>query len=140
MKFLFLRLKCVSTTLAHCQTHRHPVRAMDCRVLTITMCPIPLERNCIRNGRLTLVVHSSTRRRQPKYIRYPRRTKSPPEFGVNLFLKKTGMNTKDPSLTDLIDNKESYFAEEEEEEDKEEQEQDDTEGGGGTYWCFLGFR
>jgi len=76
------------------------------------------------------VVHSSTRRRQPKYIRYPRRTKSPPDFGVNLFLKKTGMNSIDPSLTDLIDNKKSQLAEEEEEEDKEEQEQDDTEGGG----------
>jgi len=106
---------------------------MDCTVSIITLCPIPLERNFTTNGRLTLVVHSSTRRRQPKYIRYPRRTKSPPDFGVNLFLKKTGMNSIDPSLTDLIDNKKSQLAEEEEEEeeeDKEEQEQDDTEGGG----------
>jgi hypothetical protein len=95
-----------------------------------------MERNFTRNERLTLVVHSSTRRRQPKYIRYPRRTKSPPDFGVNLFLKKTDMSSKDPSLTDLIDNKKPYFAEEEE--DKEEQEQDDTEEGreqdSGVFW------
>lgn len=61
-----------------------------------------------------MAANSSTKRRLPKNLRYPRSTKLPPDFGVNLFLKK---KTTDPSLTDLIN---SHLAEEGEEDTQEE--------------------
>ena len=69
-----------------------------------------------------MAANSSTKRRLPKNLRYPRSTKLPPDFGVNLFLKK---KTTDPSLTDLIN---SHLAEEGEEDTQEEDEQEEDTG------------
>ncbi|TXG51912.1 hypothetical protein EZV62_021081 [Acer yangbiense] len=52
----------------------------------------------------------------PKNLRSPRRTKLPPDFGVNLFLKKPRTDTTDPSHTGIDDDD---FTEEEESGDKE---------------------
>lgn len=99
---------------------------MDCTLSTIAMYSVPAQRSSTNTGSISVMASSSTRRRQPKYLRYPRRPKSPPDFGVNLFLKK--ISEKDSSLTDLEDSRKPYLAEEEVDEE-EEQKEDDTEQG-----------
>lgn len=60
---------------------------------------VPLGRTLCRYQRITLAAHSNRKRRPPKNLRYPRRTKKPPEFGVNLFLKKPS-TTSEPTQED----------------------------------------
>ncbi|XP_041017756.1 pentatricopeptide repeat-containing protein At2g01860 [Juglans microcarpa x Juglans regia] len=102
---------------------------MDFRLSTITLYPIPSDRNFTTTGRVTLLARSKTRRRPPKNLRYPRHPKSPPNFGVNLFLKKRSTNSTDISLAYLIDGKKPRLAGKkgEGEEQEQEQEQEDTE-------------
>ncbi|XP_059636755.1 pentatricopeptide repeat-containing protein At2g01860 [Cornus florida] len=95
--------------------------------------------------RILLMAQSSTRiyhRKLPKNLRYPRRTKLPPDVGVNTFFKKDTLNVTDTtSHTDLIQNGPpdsidkslgpdgQYDTETEDSEDEEEQkeeEDDDT--------------
>ncbi|KAL1321282.1 hypothetical protein AAHE18_14G117100 [Arachis hypogaea] len=49
---------------------------------------VPLGRILCRHDRFILAAHSNRRRRSTKNVQLPRRAKQPPEFGVNLFLKK----------------------------------------------------
>lgn len=107
---------------------------MDCRFSTTALYPIPLKLNFTRNRGVTLLAHSRTRRRPPKNLRYPRRTKSPPDFGVNLFLKKTSTSTADPSLTEPMDSKQPCLAEEGDEEEHGKEQEDG--GGEGTGICW----
>ncbi|KAK4805046.1 hypothetical protein SAY86_004863 [Trapa natans] len=56
-------------------------------------------RRSFRNGVINLRVYPDSSiycKRLPKNLRYPRRSKLPPEFGTNLFLKK---KTTDPGLS-----------------------------------------
>ncbi|CAK7346019.1 unnamed protein product [Dovyalis caffra] len=86
---------------------------MDCNFTPICLCPIfPMASDVSKRSSITLMAHSSTRicyRKIPKNIRYPRRSKLPPDFGVNLFLKKP--------QTDSIQDHSNELTEEEEEED-----------------------
>ncbi|KAL0016793.1 hypothetical protein SO802_003862 [Lithocarpus litseifolius] len=106
---------------------------MDCTFSTISLYPIPWG----RNGRAGLMAsaHSSTRRRLPKNLQYPRRTKLPPDFGVNLFLKKANKSKSptDPSLTDLINSQKPHLLVEEDTQDEEEHKQEG-EGEDGIVW------
>ncbi|XP_061355617.1 pentatricopeptide repeat-containing protein At2g01860 [Gastrolobium bilobum] len=61
---------------------------------------IPLGRTWSRHERITLAAHSNRRRNPPKNLRYPRRAKLPPEFGVNLFLKKPS-TISEPTQEDM---------------------------------------
>lgn len=91
---------------------------MDSIILKVGSTPTPvsffLQTNLSRNSScLTLMAHSYRRRRLPKNLRYPpRRTKLPPDLGVNLFLKTTEP-VNDPTTN----------TQEEEGEEKEEQQQ-----------------
>ncbi|XP_027348513.1 pentatricopeptide repeat-containing protein At2g01860 [Abrus precatorius] len=49
---------------------------------------VPVGRSLCRYKRLTLAAHSKRKRRPPQNRRYQPHPKQPPEFGVNLFLKK----------------------------------------------------
>ncbi|XP_023904475.1 pentatricopeptide repeat-containing protein At2g01860 [Quercus suber] len=106
---------------------------MDCTFSTISLYPIPWG----RNGRVALMAsaHSSTRRRLPKNLQYPRRTKLPPDFGVNLFLKKANRSksTTGPSLTDLINSQKPHLAVEEDTQEEDEHNQEG-EGEDGIVW------
>lgn len=80
-------------------------------------------RSSFRNCVISLEAYSNSRvygKRLPKNLRYPRRSKMPPEFGTNLFLKK---KTTEPGLflTDgSVDEKPSASAAESEEDSVEE--------------------
>ena len=80
----------------------------------------PLGRTLCRYERVILAARSNRRRRPTKSLRYPRRAKQPPEFGVNLFLKKLSTTT-DPTQEDTDFNEGSLVANEEEEEGEEEE-------------------
>ncbi|CAL9028498.1 unnamed protein product [Prunus brigantina] len=86
---------------------------MDCAFLGIN--PILFQEsfagNGNGNGRMSLMArsNSNTRRRLPSNLRYPRRTKLPPDFGINHLLK----NTTEPSS-------QTEFKEAEAEEDGED--------------------
>ncbi|XP_004512916.2 pentatricopeptide repeat-containing protein At2g01860 [Cicer arietinum] len=77
---------------------------MDCRVsFPPSLHLVPLGRTLCRNNRITLSAHSNSnsnsyrRSSKPtKNLQYPRRTKLPPEFGVNLFLKKPSTTNTEP--------------------------------------------
>ncbi|KAL5848001.1 hypothetical protein ACOSQ3_011525 [Xanthoceras sorbifolium] len=77
---------------------------MDCAFSSISLYPImQSDRTLSKKSSLTLMAFSSTRihhRKVPKNLRNPRRTKLPPDFGVNLFLKKPRTDT-DPSHSDV---------------------------------------
>lgn len=79
---------------------------------------VPLGRTSCRYERITLAAHSKRRRRPPKNLRYPQHAKQPPEFGVNLFLKKPS-TTSEPTQEDNSFNK-GHLANEEEQEEEEE--------------------
>lgn len=65
-------------------------------------CIVPLHRY---HGFISMA-HSNGKRRLPKHIPCPRRPKQPPEFGVNLFLKKNNNNSSisEPAQEDLSSN------------------------------------
>lgn len=76
---------------------------------------ISLERCLLYRVGVSPTGQSSTRiysKNPPRNLRYPRRSKLPPEFGVNLFLKKPSTDT---SPTDSIES-DGYGSSEEEEE------------------------
>jgi pentatricopeptide repeat protein len=78
---------------------------MECTVLFPASAHfIPLGRTLCRNQRITLARHSSNsnrrKERPTKNLPYPRRGKLPPEFGVNLFLKKPSTITTEPTHDD----------------------------------------
>lgn len=104
---------------------------MDCKFLSISLYPIlPWESKFSRKSRITLMAHSNTRiryRKLPKNLRYPRRSKLPPDFGVNLFLKKPTTGT-DPSQKDSVQDDHADLTQEYEDEDEEEEE------GSGILW------
>ncbi|XP_015960311.1 pentatricopeptide repeat-containing protein At2g01860 [Arachis duranensis] len=79
---------------------------------------VPLGRILCRHDRFILAAHSN-RRRSTKNVQLPRRAKQPPEFGVNLFLKKP--STTPETTEEDTDFREggSIVANEEEEEEKE---------------------
>ncbi|MED6113988.1 hypothetical protein PIB30_075920 [Stylosanthes scabra] len=78
---------------------------------------VPSGRILCRHDRFILVAHSN-RRRSTKNIKHPRRPKQPPEFGVNLFLKKPS-TVPEPTQEDTDFNEGSIVAYEEEEEENE---------------------
>ncbi|XP_054808459.1 pentatricopeptide repeat-containing protein At2g01860 [Prosopis cineraria] len=89
-------------------------------------CIVPLHSGLIYPKNRTLrgyhafisMVHSNGKRRLPKNIPCPRRPKQPPEFGVNLFLKKSS-TISEPVQEDLSFNKGLNMANEEEEEEED---------------------
>ncbi|PON45370.1 Pentatricopeptide repeat [Parasponia andersonii] len=87
---------------------------MDCTFLTAGLLPTPYG-NFARNSRVILVGYSKARRKLTKNLRYPRRSKLPPDLGTSLFLKnkKTKKELYNPDMT------------EEEEEEGEEKGGDD---------------
>ncbi|XP_057421893.1 pentatricopeptide repeat-containing protein At2g01860 isoform X2 [Lotus japonicus] len=73
---------------------------MDCAVSFSSVYFVPLRRTAF-------AAHSNRRRRTPpppppKHLRYPRRSKPPPEFGVNQFLRKPDTAPK-PTQQERID-------------------------------------
>ncbi|XP_021611695.1 pentatricopeptide repeat-containing protein At2g01860 isoform X1 [Manihot esculenta] len=107
---------------------------MDCKFLSLSLHPVvPLQSNFSWKSRiaLTLIAHSNKkahyRKKLPKNLRSPRRSKLPPDFGVNLFLKKPTIGgnpwQKDPTLDD------NYLSEEEEEEGSEQEEEKEEHNG-----------
>jgi len=71
---------------------------MDCTIsFPSSLHFVPLGRILCRNQIINLAAHSSKSNRSRKYptknLRYPRRDKLPPEFGVNLFLNKPTTTT-----------------------------------------------
>ncbi|KAK4260523.1 hypothetical protein QN277_003622 [Acacia crassicarpa] len=78
-------------------------------------CIVPLHRY---NGFISMAHSNGKRRRLPKNITpCPRRPKQPPEFGVNLFLKKTSRISEPVHQEDLGFNEGLNMANEEEEEE-----------------------
>uniref|UniRef100_A0A803R397 Pentatricopeptide repeat-containing protein n=1 Tax=Cannabis sativa TaxID=3483 RepID=A0A803R397_CANSA len=74
---------------------------MDCRLLTAGSYSIPYG-NCARHSRVILMGYPKTRRKLTKNLRYPMRSRLPPNLGTNLFLKnkKTVKETCPPDRTD----------------------------------------
>ncbi|XP_022742036.1 pentatricopeptide repeat-containing protein At2g01860 isoform X2 [Durio zibethinus] len=67
---------------------------MDCIFSSITAYPIiPLKEKPAKSSSITTMAYPNSYRKLPKNLRYPRRTKLPPDFGVNLFLQKPGTDT-----------------------------------------------
>ncbi|KAJ7956966.1 Pentatricopeptide repeat-containing protein [Quillaja saponaria] len=91
---------------------------MVCLFSLHSMSFAPLRTTSPRDGMMVFMAHSHTRgrRRLPKNLRYPRRTKLPPDFGVNQFLKKTSTSS-DPDQSDTNLNQEPKIVDEEAEED-----------------------
>ncbi|GKV48335.1 hypothetical protein SLEP1_g55159 [Rubroshorea leprosula] len=89
---------------------------MNCSFLPISRSSlVPLEKNFLNSISVSPPAHLSTRiyhRKPPRNLRYPRHTKLPPDFGVNLFLKKPTTDT-DTSLTDSIQSDQDDSSEEE---------------------------
>lgn len=85
-------------------------KAMDWKLTSISLNPIlPTASNVLKSSSMILMAHSSTRicyRKIPKNIRYPRRSKLPPDFGVNLFLKKPQTDSVQDHSDDLTEEKE----------------------------------
>ncbi|KAF2324792.1 hypothetical protein GH714_017098 [Hevea brasiliensis] len=113
---------------------------MDCKFLSMSLYQIvPLGSNFSRKSKiaLTLIAHSNTkaryRKKLPKNLRSPRRSKLPPDFGVNLFLK-TPTTDGHPSQTDSILDDDGYVAKEEEEEEEREQEEEKEGRNGEIVW------
>lgn len=107
---------------------------MNCTFLSISSYPvIPLKRNLSRISRVAWLAKSNagtTRRKKlPKNPRYPRRSKLPPDLGVNLFLKKPGVSA-DPCKKDSSIHGDTYDSTEEEEDEEQEQEHE----GGDIVW------
>ncbi|KAK7324530.1 hypothetical protein VNO77_28161 [Canavalia gladiata] len=73
---------------------------MDCTMSFPSVHFVPVGRTLCRYERITLAAHSKRRRRPPKNLRYPSRPKQPPEFGVNLFLKKPSIMSE-PTEEDM---------------------------------------
>jgi hypothetical protein len=74
---------------------------MDCTVSFPSVHFVPLGRTLCRNQIITLAANSNRRRKNPtKNLRYPRHDKLPPEFGVNLFLKKPTTTTTEQTHDD----------------------------------------
>ncbi|XP_062111923.1 pentatricopeptide repeat-containing protein At2g01860 [Humulus lupulus] len=73
---------------------------MDCRLLTAGFHSTPYG-NFVRNSRVILMGYSKTRRKLTKNLRYPMRSRLPPNLGTNLFLKnkKTRKETYHPDMT-----------------------------------------
>ncbi|KAK7252007.1 hypothetical protein RIF29_35676 [Crotalaria pallida] len=69
---------------------------MYCTVSFPAVQVVPLVRTPCRHERIILAAHSNRRRKPPKNLRYHRRAKQPPEFGVNQFLKKPS-STSEPT-------------------------------------------
>ncbi|KAG5038628.1 hypothetical protein AAZX31_07G200100 [Glycine max] len=78
---------------------------MDCTVSFPCVHFVPVGRTLCNYRRVTVVAHSK-RRRPPKDNRYRPRPKQPPEFGVNLFLKKPSTASK-PTDDDMDSNEEN---------------------------------
>ncbi|XP_058730682.1 pentatricopeptide repeat-containing protein At2g01860-like [Vicia villosa] len=99
---------------------------MECTVsFPTSMHFVPLGTNLYRNQKISLSAHSSNsnrrRRETPtKNLQYPRRDKQPPEFGVNLFLKKPSFPNNEQTHDDNEDKNLNV-----EECDEEEQNTDD---------------
>ncbi|KAK7308916.1 hypothetical protein RJT34_05255 [Clitoria ternatea] len=85
---------------------------MDCAVSFPSVHFVPVGRTFCRYERITLAAHSNKRRRSPKNIRLPKRSKQPPEFGVNLFLKKPSTTPFEPTEDDVDVNEGSDTEEE----------------------------
>ncbi|KAJ1391097.1 Tetratricopeptide-like helical domain superfamily [Sesbania bispinosa] len=88
---------------------------MECTVSFSSVNFAPLGRTMCRYQRIILAAHSNRRRIPPKNLRYPRRSKLPPEFGVNLFLRKPS-TTSEPTKEDMDFNEGPDIENEEEEE------------------------
>ncbi|XP_019445827.1 PREDICTED: pentatricopeptide repeat-containing protein At2g01860 isoform X2 [Lupinus angustifolius] len=73
-----------------CKIHVHNsyVGIMYCTVSFPNVQIVHPQRISCRYENTILAAHSNRKRRPPKNHRYPRHAKQPPEFGVNLFLKK----------------------------------------------------
>ena len=93
---------------------------MDYGFLTAGLNPIPYG-NFARNSSRVILMGYSRRRKLTKNLRYPRRSKLPPDLGTNLFLnnKKT---IKEPYRPDMT------------EEDEEEGEEKDGDDGNENVW------
>ncbi|KAF5744439.1 pentatricopeptide repeat-containing protein [Tripterygium wilfordii] len=102
---------------------------MDCKLSNFFLNPImlPIGKKFPKKSRATLTAHSSTRvhyKKLTKNLRYPQRQKLPPDFGVNLFLKKPNPQTDQCQSDSTCNN------DDKEEEDSEEEDQKD----GGIVW------
>lgn len=82
------------------------LKRMNCTLSSISLYPgVPSNRKFPKHIITPLMAHSNTRihsRKLPKNHRNPRQTKLPPNFGVNLFLKKPSADF-DPFYTDSED-------------------------------------
>ncbi|KAK6277813.1 hypothetical protein POUND7_018136 [Theobroma cacao] len=114
---------------------------MDCMVSSISLHPvIPLKRKVVRSISVTSMAHPNTRicyRKLPKKNhRYPRRTKLPPDFGVNLFLQEPRTGTDTAPDTQQMDSipRRSNEEEEEEEEESEGKEEEVEDQGNYVVW------
>ncbi|XVE56288.1 hypothetical protein DITRI_Ditri03aG0226500 [Diplodiscus trichospermus] len=80
---------------------------MDCMFSSISAHPVVLLTGKLpKSISVTTMVHPNTKicyRKLPKNLRYPRRTKLPPDFGVNLFLQKPRTGTDTTTDTQEID-------------------------------------
>ncbi|RDX73984.1 Pentatricopeptide repeat-containing protein, partial [Mucuna pruriens] len=79
---------------------------MDCKMSFPCVYFVPLGRTLCNYRRVTTLAAHSKRRRPPKNLRYRPHPKQPPEFGVNLFLKKPS-TTSESTEDDMDFNEES---------------------------------
>ncbi|KAG4177788.1 hypothetical protein ERO13_A11G329900v2 [Gossypium hirsutum] len=97
---------------------------MDCKFSSITTYHfITLRGKLQQSICVTNLAHPNTRicySKQPKNRRYPRRTKLPPDFGVNLFLEKPRTGTDMSTDTEQIKSIYGHNNDSPEEEDEEE--------------------
>ncbi|XVE94404.1 hypothetical protein REPUB_Repub02eG0005700 [Reevesia pubescens] len=97
---------------------------MDCMFSSVRAYPIiPLKRKLSKSSSVTTMAHPNTKicyKKLPKNRRYPRRSKLPPDFGVNLFLQKPRTGTDTTSDTQQIDSIPGHNNDSPEEEEKEE--------------------
>ncbi|GAV61041.1 PPR domain-containing protein [Cephalotus follicularis] len=101
---------------------------MDCIRAFISLYPVMS--NTSRN--VTLMAHSKSRNQHqklPKNLRYPRRTKNPPDFGVNLFLKKPST-----SQTDSINEEQKKEDNDNDSIIEEQKKEDNDNDGSGLVW------
>ncbi|XWS14368.1 hypothetical protein CRYUN_Cryun35bG0003200 [Craigia yunnanensis] len=94
---------------------------MDCMFSSISAYSvIPLKGKLPKSSSVTTMAHPDTRicyRKLPKNLRYPRRPKLPPDFGVNLFLQKPRTGADTATDTQQIDSFSGHNNDSEEEEE-----------------------
>ncbi|XP_039045974.1 pentatricopeptide repeat-containing protein At2g01860-like [Hibiscus syriacus] len=97
---------------------------MDCMLSSITTYPfMNLKGKVQKRICVTTLAHPNTRicyRKLPKNRRYPRRTKLPPDFGVNLFLQKPTNGTDTPTDAEQINSIDDHNESPEEKEEQED--------------------